>query len=140
MVSKSRKLLVKNELPIILIGIVSSESDLKLSWGINKIINIRLARTENVSLIVSGHKLEFPLYQYSNESENLNYFLLQNRYAHNFYFDELKNIDYLLLVRGNDSEFKSSELVLKLRSLDGINSVLVVPQSSIKKKDKFDIF
>ena len=138
--AKSRNILVKNELPILIIGIVSSESDLKLSWGINKLLSIRIARTDNITLVVSGQNSEFPLYQYSSESENVTYSLLQNRYAHNFYFDELKNVDYLFIIRGEEPDSNSTNLIQKLRSMNGINSVLIVPYSTIKKKDKLDIF
>ena len=138
--AKSRNILVKNELPILIIGIVSSESDLKLSWGINKLLSIRIARTDNITLVVSGQNSEFPLYQYSSESENVTYSLLQNRFAHNFYFDELKNVDYVFIIRGEEPDSNSADLIQKLRSMNGINSVLIVPYSTIKKKDKLDIF
>jgi hypothetical protein len=140
--AKSIKLNNSFEVPLLIFGIISTENILKLTWLINQLLNIRLSQTTGLMFndSKSNHSHENSLFQFEDEKLHLKYSLLNNRIKANFYFNELKNIDHLLFIRGEvDSNFKESVLLALKNSAD-ITSVLSINPKNLKLKGKLEQF
>jgi hypothetical protein len=140
--AKQIKLNISADQPLTIIGIVSVENDLKLSWAINQLLGIQLTQAKMLTVQQSktGKTIEFPLFQFDDDYHFLKYNLLSNRYKSNYFFNELKNIDFLLIIRGElDFEHKA-EILLRLKTSVEITSMLIIDPNSVRKKDKLDFF
>lgn len=140
--AKNIKLKVKTEYQLTILGIVSAESILKLSWAINHSLHIQLSQSNN---LVQAKKntnqiIEFSFYQFEDEILMIKYSLVKNRMGTFCYFDELRNVDYIFFIHGEtDSKFRESVLQL-LKQTPEINSMLAIDSSKLKLKDKIELF
>jgi hypothetical protein len=140
--AKSIKLNSLLDAPLLIFGIISTENILKLSWLINQLLNIRLSQTAGLisNDSKSNNSHENSLFQFEDERLHLKYSLMNNRIKANFYFNELKNIDHLLFIRGEaDSNLKESVMNALKNSAD-ITSVLSINPKNLKIKGKLEQF
>jgi hypothetical protein len=119
----------------VVLGIVSSEADYKISWALNHSLNIVLSRAE--SLIVTTNKglinLEPTAYVSLSDESASKYLLIQNKCATGYFLDEFKNIDYFLIIV---TELADSQLIVnKLKGVSHFTSILQINKTSIKHKD-----
>lgn len=106
------------------LGILSSDIESKLCWSINDKININLIETEK-----NGR------YFYSFENE-YSYKLISNREKQVYVFSELKNIDYILIVTGENISDKKKDIISKLKNINEIISILEINHQKLKKCKK----
>jgi hypothetical protein len=140
--AKQIKLNISADIPITIIGIVSVESDLKLSWAIKHLLDIQLTQSKMLAIQQpkTGKSIEFPLFQFDDDYHLLKYSLLGNRYKSNYFFDELKNIDFMLIVRGELEFENKAEILLRLKTSPEITALLLIDPVSLRRKDKLDFF
>lgn len=140
--AKQVKLNISANQPLTIIGIVSVENDLKLSWAINQLLDIQLTQSNMLTIQQSktGNKLEFPLFQFEDDKHLLKFSLLANRYKLNYFFDELKNIDFTLIIRGELDFENKAEILLRLKTSPEITSLLLIDSNSLRKKENLDFF
>ena len=140
--AKQVKLQYTDNQKIILFGLVTIESDLKLSWVLNQTFGIQLSRSENAVLTSkTGQDVEFSLYRYENENIHLRYSLLANKSDRASFFDELKNIDYLFILKGDglENEFEK-QIQTKLRQIPNITATILISQATLKRKERLESF
>lgn len=140
--AKSIKLNSTTDIPLLILGIISTNNILKLSWVLNHLLNIRLSQSLNLNLnyTKTNNILEFSLFQFEDENLHLKFSLLENRVKSFFYFDELRNIDYLFFIRGEfDIHFRDSTL-LTLKKSSEIISLLSIDSEMLRQKGKLEHF
>lgn len=139
---KPIKLKVHSDLSLFILGIISVENELKLTWVINQLLNIRLSKSETLKKpeIKTNQTQEFSLFQFDDESQILKYSLLKNKVKHFSYFEEFKNLDYLMVIRGDMNESNKELLYQKLRSTSEISSLIAIDPFLFKNKDKLELF
>ena len=102
----------------LLFGICSQSKDYRLVWIINKHLKLRLKRKEDISPDAINH---FSCYFFEDEEERIKYHLSSAKSKGAVFMKELKQIDYLLIIKENYesvdadiflSELKRSETVL----------------------------
>ena len=64
------------------------------------------------------------------------YRLISNRCDNGFLLEELKNIDYLLLIEPNDEVFKISDVITKIKSIPFVAAIFPIEISSLKNKKR----
>ncbi len=106
-----------------LIGIASHENDYRLSWAINKALNLELAKTHDLIVNHPKHKIEigYSLYHFEDELEYLSYSLISNKSENGFLLPEKNNIDFILKVSGS---LDINILNLIIRKLNNVEIVL----------------
>ena len=94
------KLSGEAETTVILIGISSHENDYRISWALNEHLGFRFTKSENYKVLNQRLKefKEFSVYLYINNHDSNTYRLISNRCDDGFLIEELKNIDFLLLI------------------------------------------
>jgi hypothetical protein len=121
-----------------LLGISSHENDYRLSWGMNENLGFRLVKTDNHKSFNTrlNEFQEFSAYCYTENEYSTTYRLIANRCDNGFLLDELKNIDYLLLVEPSDPSFEVKGLMANIRLVPFISAVFVIDLNSLKNKKR----
>lgn len=87
-----------------MIGICSHHSDYRLAWSLNNSLSIQLCKceedyfvTNRKGEIVSNHSM----YEYHDEENRMDYFLIKNRHPGKLLVPEKPTIDYFLFLCDN---------------------------------------
>jgi hypothetical protein len=87
-----------------MVGICSHHSDYRLAWGINQCLTIHLCRCEE-DYIVTNKKGEavssHSMYEFADEENRLDYFLVKNKMHGNYLIPEKPSIDFFLFLCDN---------------------------------------
>jgi hypothetical protein len=120
----------------VLIGIVSSEPDYKLSLSLNKKFGISLKNGIPVKLAgesVAG--ISFSRFSNNNEYSEFIVNLIANRSGNNYLLGKLKNIDYLLQMQDSENEINLNKITSSLREIDSVTAVFNIDVNAIKDKN-----
>ncbi|MFK7785662.1 MAG: IPExxxVDY family protein [Crocinitomicaceae bacterium] len=108
-----------------MVGICSHHSDYRLAWGINECLTIQLSRCEE-DYIVTNKKGEavssHSMYEFADEENRLDYFLVKNKTHGNHLIPEKPSIDYFLFLCDNCA-IEISELTKQLKTVKSILGV-----------------
>jgi len=130
------KLQIDQENDFILLGLVSSEPDYKLSLALNKKFGISL---KNISPLKingeNGTELMFSRFSDTSESPDRLYNLVSNRSGKHFLIRKLRNVDYILHVHDPDNKNIISQITSNLREITTITAVFNIDIDSIKDKN-----
>ncbi len=136
---KVNKLDIEYEFEFELIGIVSAAKDYKLAWAINKSIDIELIRDNDHELFLrKKSKTQFAYY--SHHTEHTSFRLFKNRSLNNgsamgYLIPELKQMDYFLVVEGEEILNNSLNLAQQLNNINVVNTALKIATDKLKSKE-----
>lgn len=120
----------------ILLGLVSSEPDYKLSLSLNKKLGLSLKNISPVKLSGdSGSEVIFSRFADITGSPDRVINLVSNRTDKNFLIRKLKNIDYILHLHDPDNENSIIQITSSLREITGITAVFNIGIDTIKDKN-----
>ena len=130
------KLNVEQNNDYILLGIVSSEPDYKLSLSLNKKFRISLKNILPLKL-PGDNKSELSFSRFSNNEDpsDLKFNLISNRSGKNFLLNKLKNIDYLLQIQTSENDVNFNFINLNLREIDTITAIFNIDINTLKDKN-----
>ena len=121
---------------LIMLGLVSSEPDYKMSLNINKRFKISLKNTSPVKLDNSGGEdLSFSRFSDLSHSPDMVFSLVSNRSGKNFLIKNLKNIDYVFIVHNNENDSNIGEITARLREIETVNAVFNIDLNIFKDKN-----
>lgn len=131
---KIHKLKLDFDIDFQLIGIASHENDYRLSWAVNKALNLELVKTEDLIVNHPKHKIEIPysLYQYDDDIEYLSYSLISNKSENGFLLPEKKNIDFILKVSGSLDINTLNKIIQNLNKVNIIIAAFILDDISDK--------
>jgi len=120
----------------IMLAIVSSEPDYKLSLSINKKFRISLKSSIPVKISDDkGEDLLFSRFADTSMAPDLVYSLISNRSGRDFLLKKLKNVDYIFQIQNPENEDDIEETISMLREIESVNGVFNVDISSFKDKN-----
>lgn len=120
----------------ILLGVVSSEPDYKLSLSLNKKFGIALKNTTSVKITDDkGHELTFSRFSDKSRSPDLLFSLTSNRSGKDFLLKKLKNVDYIFQVHDQESEKDVKNVTSSLREIESVNAVFNIDMNTFKDKN-----
>ncbi len=122
-----------------LIGIASHENDYRLSWAINKSLNIDFIRTDDFIINHPKHKIETPysMYTYFDEDGLISYHLISNKSDKGFLLPHMTNIDFVLKVSEETDEDQLNNMLKQLKKIDIIITAFFIEDLSDKVKNIF---
>ena len=129
------KLVWEDDFDFDLIGVCSSNSDYKLCWGINRVLDIGLSKGEdyNVFKKKEGECLH-SFYEFFNEDTHEEFYLIKNQsFNYKLLIPEQDKIDYFLILKNNYS-YEISDLIAKLKQLDSILTAFSFNVDDLKSK------
>jgi len=115
-------------------GILSSYAGHRLCWEMNRHLDINLSRQEDIVLVrrPEAEDAYFNYYSYTDEENFLLTELVRNKCNGEYYMKELKNFDFLLMVKGELDFFESEPFAASLKQLDALRSVMSIDLNKIK--------
>ena len=121
----------------LLLAIVSYEKDYKLVWDINNSLNFDFEKESDYRVFNRKSKVEteFPSFVYRNTSQYIDYRLLVNKTNEGILLEELKNIDFLMVIKGDYFEGYDKIIQMKLQKLDTVQSTFIIDIKTIKDKE-----
>jgi len=130
------KLKVSQKTDSVLLGIVSSEPDYKLSLSLNKILKISLKNSDPVVLSgEQGQDLIFSRFSFSSPASELIYDLISNRCGTYYLLKKLQNIDYLFHVHNAATKTKTDQIISLLKNAEYVTAVFIIDAGSLKDKN-----
>lgn len=138
MAIKRHKLGYTEDFDFLLLGIASTENDYRLIWKINKTFNFSFERAGNHKVPAKNEKneLEFSHYTFEDEDTSIFYRILANKSEKGVLLEELKNIDYLLIITGGFSETLVTSLIKKLKNTEHIQGIFRLSPASLKNRER----
>lgn len=125
-----------NEDSSVLIGIVSSDPDYRLSLAINKKLGISLKNSEPLEIgEPGGISTIFSRFSDISGAPEIVFSLISNRSGKKFFLKKLRNIDYLLYIHDSEKSVGSSRMISELREIEEITAVFDIDLKSIKEKN-----
>ena len=122
---KKYTLELDDDLEFDLVGICSHHSDYRLAWGINQQLGLHLSKcdepycvTDRKGEVVSSHSM----YEYFDDSDRLEYYLIKNKYQGKYLVPEKSSIDFFLFLCDNVT-VEMQELVINLKEVPSILGV-----------------
>ncbi len=135
-----------------LVGIHSTEEDYRLAYLLNDNLKIKLTRFKH-NLDFGNSTAVFPLFEYKDESNYINYYLINNKHLElvdNQYKDglfggdysttsylipEKKKVDFFLKIEGSNNEDFIQNLVSDLNKINQIITSYPIDPITLKSKE-----
>jgi len=119
-----------------LIGVVCSEPDYRLSLSLNKKLNYSLKNSKAIELKgENGDDMHFSRFSDHKGSAGYMVNLISNKSGRSLLLKKLKRIDYLLQIHSYGKEFDCDKITQSLRSIDTITAVFVLNTDDIRDKN-----
>jgi hypothetical protein len=120
----------------ILVGIVTSEPDYKLSLTLNNKFGISLKNISPVEVEDGNHSvMTFSRFSDTNSSAGSIFNLISNRSGKNFLLKNLKNIDYIFQVHDSEDINNIRQITDRLREIESVNAVFTIDTNTFKDKN-----
>jgi len=127
---------ISDEDEFIILGIVSTDPDYKLSLTLNKKLRLSL---KTISPVVftdeSGAELIFSRFSDSAGVPDVIINLVSNRSGKKFLLRKLKNIDFILQLYDPGKSYNLENLILLLREIESVTGVFHLDLKSLKDKN-----
>ena len=122
----------------LLLGIVSYDKDYRLSWEISQKMFLDFVRVDDhvVKYKKTGMDQHFSCFEFEDENTWLHYKLLSNRSDTGNLLEELKNLDYLLVVSGEYFGDHARELRDRLLALQSVQSCFIINPEEIRDVER----
>jgi hypothetical protein len=135
---RKHKLEYAERFDFLLLGMSSTENDYRLIWQINKQLGFEFIKTDNHKIKAKGSlpELEFSHYIFEHEDLYLVFRIISNKSPDGVLMEELKNIDFLLIVQGKIEDANINELVSGLKSIEHIQAVFRIDPSGLKSRER----
>jgi hypothetical protein len=108
---------IEEDYDFILIGVSCHTKDYRLCWEINKSLNSDLKRTEDLEISKKGEVNFFSFYEYIDEDNYIEYYLISNLGSNGYLIPEQKKVDFFLLLKGNTSTNQAKDIIGRINSL-----------------------
>ncbi len=135
-----------------LIGIHSTEEDYRLAYLLNNYLKFKLTRYKDY-LDFHNSTAEFPLFEFKDEANFINYYLINNKYIElvdnqnkeglfggnysttSYLIPEKKKVDFFLKIEGCNNDKFIQNLVNDLNKISQIITSYAIETTSLKSKE-----
>ena len=117
-----------------LIGICSHAKDYRLSWEMNKVFELDLVKGDNYELSVKDEKQSYSFFNFIDEENLVEYYLINNRTVNGILIPEEKKSDYFLLIRGVLRGGQKERLVKGIAEIKNVLTTYEIEVKSLKSK------
>lgn len=118
----------------LLFGISSHAKDYRLCWSLNKVLEIELAREEDILLDEQASPRHFSFYAWDNEAQRLKFIVVANRGEEGYLVNEQKQADYFLVIEGYYDQLNRAQLLEKLRASPFVLTAFELDPNELKSR------
>jgi len=120
----------------VLVGIVSSEPDYKLSLALNRKLKIALKNVNPLTVTdENGNESAFSRFSDTSLSHGTAYDLTSNRNEKNYLIRKLKNIDYFFQIHNPENSKLTDTVISLLRENESVTAVFNIDIKTVKDKN-----
>ncbi|MFT4202912.1 MAG: IPExxxVDY family protein [Chitinophagaceae bacterium] len=120
-------------------GVVSTYKNYKFVWEVNNALGLafRCIPENEISIQKKNRQCYFPVYQHNVKNSTVSYYCYHNYFDGEALLPELKNIDFICLVKGGDSmsENEWKQLLANVKSVNCVQLVSEIRLEQIKKRE-----
>jgi hypothetical protein len=138
---KKLKLNYTQEYNFLLFGISATEKDYRLIWSLNNNLNLFLAKTEDHQAYhkkAEGDQF-FSCFLYMDKKSMLEYKIISNKSENGILINELKNIDYFFILKGEYPDVYPKLLKQKISLIENIQAVFLIDPEILRNKERLII-
>lgn len=121
-----------------LIGLCSHQSDYRVCWSINEHLGLHLSKSLE-PFMVSGKKGDVisshSFFEWNDENDAVDYFLIKNKYNTQFLIPEKSQIDYFLVIR-EAGIIEVDDFLTKIKEISGILTAFIFDPGELKSGSK----
>jgi len=117
-----------------LIGISCHSKDYRICREINNTLNIDLIRTEDLEIAKQSTINSHPFYEYIDDDNYLEYYLISNRGNNSFLIPEQKKVDFFLLAKGDISDNHTNDVIYKINKVSLVLTSFSIDPYLLKSK------
>ena len=116
------------------ICICSSLQDYRLSWHLNNLFKLDLAKSDDFEYIVrkTNQSIKSSLYLFSDSKTLLDYQLISNRNVNGFLMPEQKQVDYFFFIKGFNDPPKIKVMEDKIRHIPNVMTAYIADFGKLK--------
>ena len=133
---KKLQLEVEEDLSFLLFGLVSNHKASKLLFFLNQIESMNFERVADLDLpdYNPNSEISFSKFAHFDEENHLDFYLLANKEFGLCLFNELRQFDYLLIVRGGTEFFDDKKFSRSCMQLNGIQFIASITNPKLLSK------
>jgi hypothetical protein len=119
----------------LLLGIVSQEKAHRLVWFINKELGYNFSHAGQLVLYDNDQpSAEFTRYDFTDEINHLEFFLIENKDESNYLLPELRHVDYFMMIKGALDFLDVKQLIDHMKPLEPVQLVTEIDHHKLKSK------
>jgi hypothetical protein len=122
-----------------LIGIFCHYKDYRLAWSINEHTDIEFVRHEDYVLEIKDVEQRFSMFGHYVDSQDLYYYLINNRSENGFLIPEKKDVDFFMMVDGLIERSRKDGLIGEIRALPEVLSATEIVPAQLNSKQNLII-
>lgn len=133
---KKLQLEVEEDLSFLLFGLVSNHKASKLLFILNQLESLNFERVADLDLpdYNPNSEISFSKFAFHDEENHLDFYVLSNKELGLCLFTDLKQFDYLLIVRGGLEFFNQKKFTQSCMQLPGIQFMAPIVNPKILSK------
>ncbi len=133
---KQQQLDFEADVDFLLIGIVTNQTISRLGWLINQKSGLDFSRIEDLELpdFNPAANSGFSKLDYFDEENHLDFSLIANKEFGEILSPDLKQFDFLMVLRGGIEFFEENNFLTQLRKISEIRLAATINQPKIKNK------
>ncbi len=135
---KKKSLIYSPEFDFRLIGIVSTISDIKMAWELKQITELEIVRGEyhEIYLEKAAESQLFNRFEAIENNDSLSIYFLGNKSPSGYLVEELKNIDFFIIIKGFEQQEFADDLQKQLKGKPTIQAVFNIDIQTLSSKQK----
>lgn len=137
MPARKKVVIIDSEIECVSIGIVSPLRDYRLCWFLNHALDIEFCRIEDMVSNSSRAKQQnsFSRFKYEEPLTKSEYYVISNKDHADHLLPELKQADYILLIKGNYYQLHAEEIREKIKSIEGVQTAILFDIDTLRSKN-----
>ncbi len=130
-------LTIEYEFDFTLFGISCHEKDYRLSWALNKGLNIDMAKTPDYQIETKKQKeaLSYSAYSFEDTQRYLHFFLIANKGSQSLLLPEQKQADFLLLIKGTVNPESKLNFLKEIKASQDVLTAFEIDPNSLRSKE-----
>lgn len=125
---------LENEYDFELIGISCHSKDYRICWSLNNALKTNFKRIEDYEIQKKNEIINFPFFEYIDEDNNIEYFVIANKSSEGYLVSEKQSIDYFLVLKGSVTDKLVENLTKKVKEIDVVIIAHRIDVNELKSK------
>lgn len=122
----------------IVAGIVTPLPEYRLCWNLNTVLGVEFYKTDDITITIPENHIRqnFSRFVFEEDITISTFWVLQNKNNGDYLLPEVKQSDYLLLVKGTYYTNKLKALEHQIRKIPEVQTTITLQPNKLKNKER----